>query len=240
MVLEPQSRSTPRTDWCPSWVDQHQQLCDVARSSTSQIALFGDSIVSNLERYSKVWSRLRHRATNFGIRGDRCEHVLWRLLNGELPTNARYALISVGSNNIHSDTPQNIVDTINAIMEILQKNGQQVVVHGILPRDDPPSGLYSSRYARNTAVASINAKLQTLCDMKNIVFVTASKLMDCSGNIIKSHYYIDRLHLVESGYNIYVDGFIDLFHAPLSGSPRMTDGYAIGQPEILGEYAMET
>ena len=44
----------------------------------------GDSIVSIYWRYPKVYNSVFKNYENFGIGGDRIEHVIWRLKNGEL------------------------------------------------------------------------------------------------------------------------------------------------------------
>ena len=66
---------------------------------------------------------------NFGIGGDRTEHVLWRLENGELDEVApKVIVLLVGTNN-HGDLADQIADGIRAIItHIRDKQPQAYLV----------------------------------------------------------------------------------------------------------------
>ena len=46
------------------------------------------------------------KSLNFGLGGDRTQHVLWRVENGEIPLNAQTIVIHVGTNNTDRDDPK--------------------------------------------------------------------------------------------------------------------------------------
>ena len=50
----------------------------IATRSLSSVLLVGDSLVNGLARYHRVWSKYLEplRALNFGVGGDRTQHVL--------------------------------------------------------------------------------------------------------------------------------------------------------------------
>ena len=79
------------------WIDYHYDHVTLAKNSTSKILIIGDSIAAGLTRYPEVWYRYlsKKSALNFGFSGDRTEHVLWRLLNIELPPSLEYAMAQV-------------------------------------------------------------------------------------------------------------------------------------------------
>ena len=64
---------------------QHQRFCSDAREQEPDVLWVGDSIIQNLVN-SGIWERIfcQMHSLNFGIGGDRTEHLLWRLQNGEL------------------------------------------------------------------------------------------------------------------------------------------------------------
>jgi hypothetical protein len=66
------------------WYDNHEKHVALAqRRPNSEIILCGDSIVAGLSRYTNVWRKYFEplKSLNFGIGGDRTQHVLWRAEN---------------------------------------------------------------------------------------------------------------------------------------------------------------
>ena len=51
----------------------------------------------------------------FGIRGDRTQHVLWRIQNGEIPLNAESVVIHCGTNNLGKDSLAEIKKGITSV-----------------------------------------------------------------------------------------------------------------------------
>ncbi len=68
-----------------AWMEVHQSFLVQAKKGHVDLLFLGDSITQGWHENS-VWQRFygpRH-AANFGIGGDRTQHVLWRIQNGEL------------------------------------------------------------------------------------------------------------------------------------------------------------
>ena len=84
----------------------------ITARSLSSVLLIGDSLVNGLARYHRVWSKYFEplRALNFGVSGDRTQHVLWRIENGEIPLNLQVAFVHCGTNNLDRDNPAEIRD----------------------------------------------------------------------------------------------------------------------------------
>lgn len=95
----------------------------------------GDSIIFQLQ-FSSLWSTalIGLHSVNFGIGGDRVEHVLWRLKNGELDfinSKVKSIVLFVGTNNTNSE-PKDIADGIvECVRVIREKLGEEC--HIILP-----------------------------------------------------------------------------------------------------------
>ena len=68
----------------------------IAARSLSSVLLIGDSLVNGLARYHRVWSKYFEplRALDFGVSGDRTQHVLWRTENGEIPLNLQIKAVT--------------------------------------------------------------------------------------------------------------------------------------------------
>ena len=88
--------------------------------------------------------------------GDCTQHILRRLKFGLLPLNERYFVIHMGTNNIGSNKPMEIAEAIVEIAILLkQRNNDQVVVTGLLPR-----GMYPS--AMRDEIVCVNNNLKML------------------------------------------------------------------------------
>ena len=157
--------------------------------------------------------------------------LLWRVMNGEVPAHARYAIIFVGTNNLHSDAPIDIVDTIGAIIEILLGKNKNVIVHGIIPRDDAIRGRrFQSFRERKSCIQKVNILLQEICELYGAKLIMPSKqFTDIYGGIIDCHYFHDKLHLNSKGNLIYAQSIINLID--MYNNPPYE--YAIGEPELV-------
>src|SRR6185436_4266852 len=116
----------------------------------------------------------RH-AVNFGIRGDRTQHVLWRLQHGNLDGLARpakgsapkLAIIMIGTNNSGSDSAAKIADGIGAVVHATREKlpDAKILLLGVFPRSEKPSDPIRAR------IADINTRASKLADEPGITFL---------------------------------------------------------------------
>ena len=85
----------------------HGENMQKTKANNFDLCFLGDSITQGWpgellhERFGK------YRVANFGIGGDRCENVLWRLENGELAnTSVKVIVLLLGTNNSGMNTPE--------------------------------------------------------------------------------------------------------------------------------------
>src|SRR5579864_2352864 len=95
-----------------SWLKMHEQFLERAKMGNIDLLFLGDSITQGWNGGGKaVWNRfygLRNTA-NFGIGGDRTQHVLWRLENGEVDgIHPKLVVLMIGTNNLDSNAPDEI------------------------------------------------------------------------------------------------------------------------------------
>ena len=84
-----------------SWMAMHEKFLSQAKKGNIDLLFLGDSITQGWNN-NEVWRRHfePRKAANFGIGGDRTEHVLWRIQNGELEGIApKVTVLMIGTNN---------------------------------------------------------------------------------------------------------------------------------------------
>jgi len=189
--------SPPDVQGDDRWMSMHRRFLQEARDAEPEILWIGDSLIQNLS-HSKIWedSFCGMHSLNFGIGGDRTEHVLWRLENGELENlSPKIIVVLVGTNN-HGDTPSEIAEGLKAICTVLRDQQPQafVVLLSLLPRGHMPNPLRERNKEVNVMLEEYvkgNSKLQ----MVNIDtgFIQAD-------SSISHHDMYDYLHLTQKGY----------------------------------------
>src|SRR5271163_766009 len=101
-----------------AWMEIHNSFLVLAKKGHIDLLFLGDSITQGWHENS-VWQRFygpRH-AANFGIGGDRTQHVLWRIQHGELDgIEPKATVIMIGTNNLGADTPDEIAQGIKSIV----------------------------------------------------------------------------------------------------------------------------
>ena len=126
------------------WLPRFDAKKALAGSNSYDVVFLGDSITHGWEgRGAKVWEKNfadgEYKALNCGISGDRTEHVLWRLYNGQLAELSPKAfVIMIGTNNNSSkDTkPENVASAIEQLVAKIRAKQPKakIVLHPIFPR----------------------------------------------------------------------------------------------------------
>ena len=181
------------------WYDIHQKHVNLSLNSKTILVLIGDSIVAGLSRYANIWRTFfkTFHTLNYGIGGDRTQHVLWRAENATLPNSLKYVVIHCGTNNIDRYQPRDIANGVISIGLKLQEKcrGLKVIVTGLLPRDSEWS-------QRRKKINLINYYMEKLCcdRFDDFHFMKQDDdWTDEDGKLDKKLYYADQLHLVEAG-----------------------------------------
>jgi lysophospholipase L1-like esterase len=170
----------------------------------ARLLFVGDSITQGWEGAGRnVWAKYYgHRdALNIGISGDRTEHVLWRLENGNIEgLKPKVAVLLIGVNNIpdESNSPGDVLAGVTAVVQKLRSSlpETKILVLGIFPfrPDFEP--------ARGRAL-QVNQALYHLADGEHVFFQDfGQQLIQPDGKISKS-IMPDFLHPNEAGYKIW-------------------------------------
>ncbi|MFN4257893.1 MAG: GDSL-type esterase/lipase family protein, partial [Gemmataceae bacterium] len=114
------TKAEPRPQ--PFWMARHESFLKRAAEGHVDVLFVGDSITQGWEGSGKaVWAKHFEplKAANFGIGGDRTQHVLWRITEGkELQgIKPKAAVLMIGTNNMGSDSAEDIADGVKAIVQ---------------------------------------------------------------------------------------------------------------------------
>ena len=207
----------------PGWEEQHQMFVDIAANTKQELLLIGDSIVSELSRYGKVWSKYFEplQALNFGIGGDRTQNVLWRLKNGKIHKKLQTAIIYCGTNNINKNDPEDIKTAILSITYfILEKKPQaDVIITDLLPRNKEISH-------RRKRIQIVNKKIENWNQENKIANVKFLKpdtdWVDENRLLSVNLYFHDFLHLNEKRNIKFAKKIVNSLHIHKHVSPHTT------------------
>ncbi len=227
----------PENRDCPRFQEQVRWMNAVARDTKGfeiDLMFIGDSITHGWENSGwKVWKKYygNRRTFNFGISGDRTEHVIWRLENAPLNKIApKMAVVMIGTNN--RTKPSETVQGIKKIVDILKKNypAVKILLLEVFPRGERPDG--SARKQIN----SINEGLRK--EFTNVNNVTLKDLsgifLEKDGTLPKS-IMPDFLHPNTEGYQRWAEAIepeIEKTLGPIPADPPE----AVGTPRIIDRF----
>jgi lysophospholipase L1-like esterase len=198
------------------WQTRHKLLLERAKKGGADVVFLGDSLTQGWELDGKeVWKERFEplKAVNFGVTGDKLQHLLWRVADGkELQgLKPRLVVLLAGTNNLgsdrhgqlalESDSPEVIAEGIKTIVGRLREElpDSKILLLGILPRaagaDAPVRG----------KIQEVNKRLAALADGDKVRFLdVGSKFLDKDGRIPED-WMPDALHLSPGGYKRFAD-----------------------------------
>ena len=150
----------------PGWYKLQRKHASEVYKTSSNTIIIGDSIVAGLNRYSQVWENFFTNTINLGIGGDKIQHVLWRLRNTRLSPNINYVIVHCGTNNIDTNTPDDISNALVLAANLIHNYhpSVNVILSSVLPRDAASS-------LRRRKILTINNSIKEKCDsLKNAYF----------------------------------------------------------------------
>jgi len=193
-------------------VDRHLKFVEIAKKGDVDVLFLGDSITQGWGQ-NAAWKKTFEplKSANFGIGGDRTEHVLWRITEGkELEgITPKVAVLMIGTNNSGSNTAGEIAEGVKAIVGELrkQKPNMKVLLLGVFPRSGmkPSDPTKLAPAEQNKKISQINEIIAKLDDGKSIFYMDiGGKFLDKDGNLPKE-VMPDYLHLSAKGYDIWAE-----------------------------------
>lgn len=226
-VAGPSDRPAPRPD--ANSQTAHRELLEKARSGRIDVYFVGDSITRRWGAldYPEFLAHWRENfsgwnAANFGWGGDRTEHILWRLEDGELDgVDPKIIVVQAGANNVGREPggESKVADVTRGIKAIVDRCRAKapratIVLTAIFPRNDSLAVL--------PEINAINRSIATLADGRQVRYLDVNdKLADSDGRIFDGM-MVDGLHPTIRGYQVWADGLKPIF-TEILGPPASID-----------------
>ncbi len=190
--------------WKQRW-DEKITEANTPEAQKAKVVFLGDSITQAWEDTGKAaWDRhfAPLGALNWGYSGDRTEHLIWRLQNGDIQRiNPEAAVILIGTNNTgHDQRPAE--ETVAGIKRTLDDlswkwPNTKIILMSVFPRgatqDDPLRKINSQ----------INEQVKALADGNSVHLLDINaQFLDKDGNLSKD-IFPDLLHLAPAAYDTW-------------------------------------
>ena len=195
--------AAPRIDW----VQRVKTTNEKAKSEASSIELVfdGDSITDFWQSKGKeVWTKYYGtlNAFDFGISGDRTQHLLWRLSQGQVDgIHPKLIAIMIGTNNASANSAEEIADGVTAIVAEYQRRCPDAVIllQAIFPRGQQPTDPMRAK------IKEVNGIISKLHDDKKVIFMDfGDKFLNADGTM-SPEIMPDFLHPSVKGYEIWAE-----------------------------------
>jgi lysophospholipase L1-like esterase len=188
------------------WLTRHESFNAISKQGKAPLVFLGDSITQGWsgkgkEAWANTWAPMG--AVNFGIGGDRTEHVLWRLENGNFDgLKPKLVVLMIGTNNMANLDDQAIANGVIKCVGAIRTRlpATKILLLAIFPRS--PKATDPVR-ARLKHINEIIAKLDD--GGKTVRFLDiGAKFLDANGDI-PVDIMPDALHPNSKGYQIWAD-----------------------------------
>lgn len=199
-----------------NWLKRHEGFVEIAKKGGVNVLFVGDSITDAWRQPDPakggkaIWDRefAPLGAANFGISGDRTQHVLWRLQNGELDGIAPKAVVlMIGTNNTgferdtttRRNTPTETIEGVKAIVTHLRTKQAQakILLLAIFPRGEKPD------HPQRVQINEINAAIAKLHDGRHVHFLDIGQKFLAPDGTLPKEIMPDFLHPNQKGYEIW-------------------------------------
>jgi lysophospholipase L1-like esterase len=210
----------------------HAQLLEKARQGRIDVYFAGDSITRRwgATDYPELLAHWRQtffgwNAGNFGWGGDRVEHILWRLENGELDNiHPKVIVLLAGTNNVGNATPllddeplvADVTRGIKAVLDAMRARAPMatIVLTAIFPRND--------NMAVVPTIDRINRRIAAFANGRTIRYLNVNdKLAASDGRLLEGMTH-DGLHPALKGYQVWADALRPVL-TELLGPPASED-----------------
>jgi lysophospholipase L1-like esterase len=137
-----------------------------------------------------------------GIRGDRTQHLLWRIQHTDFSkADPAVVVVTIGVNNFRDEEAEDVVAGIQAILKAIPGKlpKAKIILTGPLPAGNTIQDDYRKKYQL------VHARIKDLVDNKSVFFCDPSRSLinTATGNLADGCYRPDGIHLTEKGYAMW-------------------------------------
>ena len=214
------------------FMQKHEDFLKRGKEGPIGVLFLGDSITEGWGKAPEVWEKFykQYDAANFGIGGDRTEHVLWRIANGELDgIHPKVVILMIGTNNTGSNDADQIAAADKKIVAEIQAKlpDTKVLLLAVFPRGPRPpaaakpaasgakaapakpvmsaQAMAEDAAKRMAIINAVNKELAKLDDGKKVRYLDLGpKFLGADGKI-PMDVMPDQLHPNAKGYQIWAE-----------------------------------
>jgi len=188
------------------WMRRHQSFNERVKKGDVDLTFIGDSITQGWEGAGRgVWKEFygNRKAVNLGIGGDRTQHVLWRLDNGNVEgISPKLAVVMIGTNNSgrgRSTAPE-MVDGVTAVIAKIRAKlpKTKVLLLDIFPRGQA----FNEQRGK---ILQVNQALRRLESDPAITYLPIGHHFIENDGSLSKEIMPDALHLSTKGYRIWAE-----------------------------------
>jgi lysophospholipase L1-like esterase len=202
------------------YLERAKRINQAVKSTRYSVLFFGDSLTEGWD--AAVWktSLAPRGALNAGVSGDRTDHLLWRLQNGNLagaPPDA--VVLLIGTNDLaYGRSPELTADGIRAVLEELRQHvpDASILLLGLLPREE------AALAPLRVATTKVNRLIRECADGKRIVIADIGDVLLDSNGRLPTATAPDGLHFTARGYSLLasrLDPELDRLLGPTLSTP---------------------
>ena len=189
------------------FLKSHESFVALAKKGEAQVVFLGDSITAGWNGQKALFDKeySQYKAVNFGIGGDRVQHVRWRVENGEFEgIKPKVVVLMIGTNNagVAENSPEQIAAGIRNIIAAIHKRSAdtKILLLAIFPR-----GAGEANNPGRTKNKAVNALIAKFDDGQKVHYLDIGpKFLTADGTLSKE-IMPDLLHLNAKGYQIEAD-----------------------------------
>lgn len=188
-----------------NWMKRHESFNERVKKGNVDLLMIGDSITQGWETAGKgVWEKYYapRNAVNLGIGGDRTQHVLWRLDNGNIEgISPKAAVLMIGTNNSNDNSSAQIAEGVEAIVKKLRTKlpKTKILVLAIFPRGEDVNN------PRRKVNIGANLSIRKLADGEMVHYLDIGDKFLADDGTLSKEVMPDLLHLNEKSYKIWAE-----------------------------------
>jgi N-acetylglucosamine-6-sulfatase len=190
-----------KEDW---WTKRHREkLQQIKKESNPGLVFLGDSITQGWEGAGKAafdQTFAGYKTLNLGFSGDRTQHVLWRLFNGEwngLKPKAVNLLIGTNNTGHVKQAPAETAMGVKLIIDFIRDRSPEtkIILNDVFPRSA----------SKDDEMRKLNDEVNRLCaayvDNKHVFALDMSKEFLQEDGTLSKEVMPDLLHLNAASYD---------------------------------------
>ncbi len=190
----------------------HESFLARGKAGPIGVLFLGDSITEGWGKAPHIWEHYfgKYQPANFGIGGDQTQHVVWRIMNGELDgISPKVVVLMLGTNNSAAHTGVQIAAADQKIVGLIRTKlpETKVLLLAIFPRGPRKAGNNTMEpwEKRMAAITAANAELAKLDDGKNVRFLDINARFLGNDGTIPNIIMPDQLHPNAAGYQLWAE-----------------------------------